>query len=89
MCKSILKGLAKRSREKHAMLADVEERQEQDVIRIDDITGKELQWHAVRRARELELKYLRNLGVYEKVDAKGGRGKIRDHSSGHKMDGHR
>ena len=28
LCKSILKGLAKRSREKHAMLADVEEGQE-------------------------------------------------------------
>ena len=24
--------------------------------------------HAVREARELELKYLRDLGVYEKVD---------------------
>ena len=70
LCKSILKGLAKRSREKHAMLADVEEGQEQFVICIDDITGKELPWHAVRKARELELKYLRDLGVYEKVDEK-------------------
>ena len=70
MCKSILKGLAKRSRENHAMLADVEEGQEQDVICIDDITGKELPVHAVRKARELELKYLRDLGVYEKVDEK-------------------
>ena len=68
LCKSILKGLANRSREKHAMLADVEEEQEQDVICIDDITGKELLWHAVRQARELELKYLRDLGVYEKDD---------------------
>ena len=49
------------------MLADVEEEQEQDVICFDDITGKELPWHAVRKARELELKYLRDLGVYEKV----------------------
>ena len=32
------------------------------------ITGKELPWHAVRKARELELKYLRDLGVYEKID---------------------
>ena len=70
LCKSILKGLAKRSRENHAMLADVEEGQEQDVICIDDITGKELPRHAVRKARELELKYLRDLGVYEKVDEK-------------------
>ena len=52
------------------MLADVEVGQEQDVICIDDITGKELPWRAVRKARELELKYLRDLGVYEKVDEK-------------------
>ena len=29
-----------------------------------------LPWHAVRKARELELKYLRDLGVFEKVDEK-------------------
>ena len=52
------------------MLADVGEEQEQDVICFDDITGKELPRHAVREARELELKYLRDLGVYEKVDEK-------------------
>ena len=50
------------------MLADVEEEEEQDVICFDDITGKELPWHAVRKARELELKYVRDLGVFEKVD---------------------
>ena len=69
-CKSIIKGLARRNRERHAMLADVEEEQEQDVICFDDITGKELPWHAVRKARELVLKYLRDLGVDEKVDEK-------------------
>ena len=53
----------------HAILADVEE-EEQDVIFFDDIIGKELPWHAVRKARELELKYLRDLGVYEKIDEK-------------------
>ena len=52
------------------MLADVEEEQEQYVICFDDITGKELPWHAVHEARELELKHLRDLGVYEKVDEK-------------------
>ena len=52
------------------MLADVEEEQEQDVMCCDDITGKELPWHAVRKARELGLKYLRDLGLYEKVDEK-------------------
>ena len=52
------------------MLANVEEGQEQDVICIDDITGQELPWRAVRKARELELKYLRDLGVYQKVDEK-------------------
>ena len=35
---------------------------------IDDVTGKELPWHAVRKAREQELKYLRDHRVYEKVD---------------------
>ena len=72
LCKSIVKGLARRNYEEHTMLADMEETQEreQDVICFDDITGKELPWHAVRKARELELKYLRDLGVYEKVDEK-------------------
>ena len=68
LCRSIMKFLARRNHERHTMLADVEEEQEQDVICFDDITGKELPWHAVRKARELELKYLRDLGVYEKVD---------------------
>ena len=49
LCKSIIKGLARRNRERHAILADVEEEQEQDVICFDDITGKELLWHAVRK----------------------------------------
>ena len=70
LCRSIIKGLARRNHERHTMLADVEEEQEQDVICFDDITGKELPWHAVRKARELELEYLRDLGVYEKVDEK-------------------
>ena len=52
------------------MLADVEEEQEQDVLCFDDIIGKELPWHAVHRTQESELKYLRGLGVYEKVDEK-------------------
>ena len=52
------------------MLADVEEEQKPDVICFDDITGKELPWHAVRKARELELKYLRDLEVYGKVGEK-------------------
>ena len=67
---SRLEGLARRNRERHAMLADVEEEQEQDIICFDDITGKEPPWHAVRKAREQELKYLRDLGVYGKVDEK-------------------
>ena len=44
-------------------------REEDEVIRCyDDISGKELLWQAVKQAREQELKYLRELGVYEKVD---------------------
>ena len=66
VCKSIIRGLVKRNHEKHTMLADVGEEKEQGVICFDDITGKELPWHAVREARELELKYLRDVGVYEK-----------------------
>ena len=62
LCKSIRKGPARRNRERHEMLADVEE-QEEYVICFDDITGKELPWHAVHKARELELKYLRDLGM--------------------------
>ena len=54
LCRSIIKGLARLLYERHTMLADVEEEQEQDVICFDDITGKELPWHAVRKARELE-----------------------------------
>ena len=49
------------------MLAEMEE-ENQDVVCVDDITGKELPWHAVRKAREPELKYLRDLEVCEKVD---------------------
>ena len=39
-----------------------------DVVCVDDITGKELPWDAVRKAHEQELKYLRDLGVFAKVD---------------------
>ena len=34
----------------------------------DDITGKELLWQAVKQAHEQQLKYLCELGVYDKVD---------------------
>ena len=68
LCKSIIRGLVERNHEEHTMLW--EEKQEQDVICFDDITGKELPWHEVRGVRELELKYLRDLRVYQKVDEK-------------------
>ena len=67
MCKSIIKGLARRIREEHAILAEIEEEQ-QHVICIDDVTSGELPWHGVRKGREQELKYVRDLGLYEKVD---------------------
>ena len=35
---------------------------------VDVVTGKGLPWSAVRRAREEELKYLRDLSLYEEVD---------------------
>ena len=34
---------------------------------VDDVTGQELPWPAVRRAREEELKYLRDRGVHATV----------------------
>ena len=53
--------------EQDAMLAGAGE--EDEIIKcFDDITGKELLWQAVKEAGEKELKYLRELGVYEKVD---------------------
>ena len=61
------KGFARRNREKHAILAEIEE-EEQHVICIDDVTGKGVPWHEVRKAREEEVKYVRDLEVYEKVD---------------------
>ena len=38
-----------------------------DVRCVDDTTGKEMPWTADRRAREEELKYCRDFGMYEKV----------------------
>ena len=55
LCKSMVKGLARRNRERHVMLSEIVE-EHQHVVCIDDITGKELPWHAVRGAREQELK---------------------------------
>ena len=53
--------------EQDAMLTESGE--EDEFIRCyDDITQKELLWQAVEQAREKELKYLRELGVFEKVD---------------------
>ena len=47
---------------KRAILAEMEE-EEQDVICIDDVIGKELPWRAEGKVREQELKYLRDLSV--------------------------
>ena len=51
-----------------AMLADVEEEEEQHVIFIDDLASNDLPWHQVRKAREQELKGLRDLGVCAKIE---------------------
>ena len=53
--------------EQDAMLAGAGE-EDTFIECFDDITGKELPWQAVKQAREQELKFLRELGVYEKVD---------------------
>ena len=53
--------------EQDAMLAGAGE--EDEYIKcFGDVTGKELSWQPLNQAREQELKYLRDLGVYEKVD---------------------
>ena len=56
-----------RKPEQDAMLAGADEEDEFSKC-FGHITGKELIWQAVKQAREQELKYLRELGVYEKVD---------------------
>ena len=42
--------------------------EDQSVLCIDKVTGKELPWHEVRQAPERELKNLRDIGMFEKVD---------------------
>ena len=67
-CKSIIRGLVKRNHEKHTMLADVGEEQEQHASmtsRARSCRGMQCVKHG-----NLELKYLRDLGVYEKADEK-------------------
>ena len=54
-----------------AMLAEAGEVDE-FIKCFDDITGKELPWQAVKEAREKELTYLRERGVYGKVDERTG-----------------
>ena len=66
-CKSIMKGVSRRKRQRHAMFAEMEE-ENQDVVCVDNITGKDLPWHALRKARAPELKFLRDFRVHEKVD---------------------
>ena len=56
----IMKGLARRNRERHAMLAEMEE-EYQDVVCVDDITGKEFPCHAVCKARAQELNILHDI----------------------------
>ena len=67
LCKSIMKGFARRNRERHAMLAEMDE-ENQDVACVDDITGKEFPCHAVPKARAQELEFLRDFRVHEKVE---------------------
>ena len=65
LCKSMIRGFVRRKSEGRAKLADPKEEQKQDVTCSDDITGKELPWHADRKARDLDDKYLRYLKSME------------------------
>ena len=58
LCRSIIKGLARRNHERQTMLADVEEEQEQDVTCFDDITGKELPWHCSAQSSRIGTEVL-------------------------------
>ena len=73
--------------EQDAMLAGAGE--EDEFIKcFNDIAGKELPWQAVKEAREEELKYLRDIGLYEKVDERAAVGKVQCHTSRHKVGRH-
>ena len=48
LTKSIINGLVGHNRERHAILATAEE-ENQRVLCVDDITGKELPWSEVRQ----------------------------------------
>ena len=67
LCKSMINGLARRNREKHAILAEVGE-EEQRIKCIDDVASEALPLDEGRQAREQELENLRDLGVFEDVD---------------------
>ena len=74
--------------EQGAMLAEAGE--EDEFIKcFDDITRKELPWQAVKEAREKGVKYLRELGVYEKVDDRAACGNAQRHAGRHKVGRHR
>ena len=53
--------------EQDAMLAEAGE-EDKFTTCCDDIIGKELPWQAVKQVRKQKLKYLREHGVYEKVN---------------------
>ena len=68
LCKSIMRGFARRNREKHAILAEFGE-EDQRASCIDDVSpAKALPQLAVRRYHEQELKCLREFGVYDNAD---------------------
>ena len=60
-------GFTKQCKRRKETLSAVAEK-DLDVLWVDDVTGKEWPWPAVRRARHEELKDLRELGVDEQVN---------------------
>ena len=69
LCMSIIEGLPRCSRERHAMLVTAE-KEDECVQCIDDIRHHGQGVVVVRSSpsSELELKSLRDLGVYQKAD---------------------
>ena len=67
VCRTIVDGFTQQCERTHATIGAVAE-EDSNVRCVDDVASKELPWSAVRHATEEEVKYLRDVGVYEKVD---------------------
>ena len=68
LCKSIIKGLARSSQERPRNVGRDGRRKSRRSYASMTSLGKSCHGTQCRKAREQDLKYLRDLGVYEKID---------------------